>query len=114
MISQRHILVINNTRLHIWAWLKNKGETTHQIGAKRLTGETTQGETTHGRNDPGPVWMRIEMTCRVRIVSRDIRLIKMSDDKTGDVVDVKKTEIGEQIAKLVTKHPCCEFIGHFR
>ena len=32
------------------------GETTHQIGAKRLTGETTQGETTqgettHGRND---------------------------------------------------------------
>ena len=31
-------------------------------------------------------------------VSRDIRLIKMSDDKTGDV-DIKKTEIGEQIAK---------------
>ena len=36
--------------------IKNKGETTHQIGAKRPTGETTQGEktqgeTTHGRND---------------------------------------------------------------
>ena len=27
------------------------GETTHQIGAKRPTGESTQGEMTHGRND---------------------------------------------------------------
>ena len=31
------------------------GETTHQIGAKRPTDESTQGETTHGRNDPLPV-----------------------------------------------------------
>ena len=30
---------------------KNMGETTHQIGAKRPTGESTQGVMTHGWND---------------------------------------------------------------
>ena len=47
--------------------VKNKGETTHQIGAKRLTGETTlgettQGETTQGRNDSGAKQLTGETT----------------------------------------------------
>ena len=47
--------------------VEKKGETTHQIGAKRLTGETTQGETTqgettHGRNDSGAKQLTGETT----------------------------------------------------
>ena len=33
--------------------IQNEDETTHQIGAKRPSGETTQGESTQGRNDSG-------------------------------------------------------------
>ena len=33
---------------------KNQAETTHQIWPKRPRAETTQAETTQGRNDSGP------------------------------------------------------------
>ena len=39
----------------LWVCYRTKGETTHQTGAKQLTGETTQGETTQGKRTHGQI-----------------------------------------------------------
>ena len=50
---------------------KNIGEMTHQIGAKQPTGESTQGEMTHGQrtitNCSGHIILALTPSCQEKI-----------------------------------------------